>query len=173
VTVVGSVLGFATYPKIGYSVGTTRPITPQKLAELASQARAPGMALCKNVDVYTFENSSTEQIKALAGVGVKRSPRYRPCTGTICPTCASPKGWQAVVCRACWLDNLRAECAVTEHGVERGRYRCYCEPCVEAVRRFHRKKRRRLGLVRGTGTGRPQPASHPWRRKSLLTEGAA
>jgi len=67
-TQIGAVLGFATYAKLGYALGVTRPISPEMLAALAGEARYPGRALVKNVDIWTLEECSDEQFRAVASV---------------------------------------------------------------------------------------------------------
>lgn len=63
---IGKVAGFGAYHRIGYSLGTTRPVTAADLAKLAKGARAPGMPICRKADLYTLENSTEAQVKALA-----------------------------------------------------------------------------------------------------------
>lgn len=66
--VVGKVFGVAAYHRIGYSLATTRPISPAKIVELASAAKAPGQALCKRASLYTIENATQDQVDALWSV---------------------------------------------------------------------------------------------------------
>jgi len=65
--VVGSVFGMAAYKKIGWTVATTRPITPEKLRILAQTAHAAGMAVRTLCSLYTIENTEQAQIDALCG----------------------------------------------------------------------------------------------------------
>jgi hypothetical protein len=68
-TVVGTVEGLATYPKIGVTLSTTRPATPGQLAMLAGAAYVEGRPIVKGrIDLYTLDNATTEQVRAVAGV---------------------------------------------------------------------------------------------------------
>lgn len=83
----------------------------------------------------------------------------QPSTGThICPKCAGPKSLQANLCQWCWYE--------VRHPKNEHTTRCPCPECRmrESLKRTER--RRRAGQLKGTTTGRPQPQSHPWRRRA-------
>jgi hypothetical protein len=78
--------------------------------------------------------------------------------------CGDLKWKTSSMCQACDTDRKRAN--ARPHS-----WRCPCDACRERMRAYHRDRRRRLGLVRGTSSARVQPVSHPWRR-SLTREAA-
>jgi ribosomal protein L40E len=60
--------------------------------------------------------------------------------GHVCPECASPKTVQAARCQRCYIDALRARFA-------------------------DRPARVRPSRATGASSARPQPQSHPWRKR--------